>query len=437
MPYTIETDPEGFAVLNEESVVLGRYATRTEALNVQRSLYGVARDVVLMGRVKEPEFTKSSETLIAQHDKLHAQSDNPTDAQLFVHHSIMSAIKKSGQECDCSCGKWSEPLLIDLVETDLETLSKSDNPSLAPVKEIIQTAIDNGYQFADVLQMLDIGGYMIVVRPKEIQEITEEPTSEVDADPSDSILKRISDLLDKVGEPSLAGSVAEGGSATISGVVTDLFKAEEKRFTLGPWYIPDKKDAHGEFTDTHELQNALWNYVKSGDRRIRLQHNKSVIAGEWLEVVTWPYEVTLPMNKADGSTEQVTYPAGTVFMGTQWQPWAWELVKKGKLTGFSIGGKAERLYVEMDEPVTKEEGFLPPNAQVDDIIPQEEMRISAPLDDEIKSEPSLTAGDVATIVADALKSFSPTIQVVLPDNKPKNRTIVRDEHGFITGMVEE
>ena len=36
---------------------------------------------------------------------------------------------------------------------------------------------------------------------------------------------------------------------------------------------------------------------------------------------------------------------GTVFMGVQWEPWAWELVKKGKLTGYSIGGKAERILV--------------------------------------------------------------------------------------------
>jgi hypothetical protein len=36
-------------------------------------------------------------------------------------------------------------------------------------------------------------------------------------------------------------------------------------------------------------------------------------------------------------------------MGVQWEPWAWELVKKGKLTGYSIGGKAERMLVDLPE----------------------------------------------------------------------------------------
>jgi len=63
-----------------------------------------------------------------------------------------------------------------------------------------------------------------------------------------------------------------------------------------------------------------------------------------IETMTWPYPVTVPVTKVDGTTEAVTYPTGTVFMGVQWEPWAWELVKKGKLTGYSIGGKAERMF---------------------------------------------------------------------------------------------
>ena len=372
MPYTIETnaaDCKGFAVVDESGTTVGCHTNRKEALNHQRALYVNVPDATRkegptvsdvhvdsgMGRVrvKKPNLSKSADVLLLQHAKLHTQTDIPSQAQLFVHHNIMEAIIKSGQECDCSCGKWSEPLIIDSVETDLNVLAKSENPSLGPVKQIIQTGLDNGYKFADVLQMLDIGGYMMVVRPKEIiQEPTTEPMS-VEDSLSKSILSKIMNLLNKVGEPSLAGSVAEGGTATISGSITSLYKADEKRFTLGPWYIPDQQDAHGEWTDTTELQNALWNYVKSGDRRIRLQHNKSVVAGEWVEAMTWPYPVTVPMTKADGTSEDVTYPAGTVFMGTQWEPWAWELVKKGKLTGYSIGGKAERMLVDLPEPELK------------------------------------------------------------------------------------
>ena len=370
MPYTIETnaaDCKGFAVVDEAGSTVGCHTSRKDALNHQRALYANVPDAVKEGptvsdvhvptamgrvRIKKPTLSKSADTLISQHDKLHTQTDTPSQAQLFVHHNIMEEILKSGKDCDCSCGKWSEPIVIDSVETDLNLLIKSENSSLGPVKEIIQTGIDNGYKFADVLQMLDIGGYMMVVRPKEIIQTPTEPAV-VEDSLSKSILSKIMNLLNKVGEPSLAGSVAEGGTATISGSITSLYKADEKRFTLGPWYIPDQKDAHGEWTDTSELQNALWNYVKAGDRRIRLQHNKNVVAGEWVEAMTWPYPVTVPVTKADGTSEDITYPAGTVFMGTQWEPWAWELVKKGKLTGYSIGGKAERMLVDLPEEIIK------------------------------------------------------------------------------------
>ena len=66
----------------------------------------------------------------------------------------------------------------------------------------------------------------------------------------------------------------------------EVSKADsEKRYTLGAMYIPDRGDAHGEWTDSNELQRAVWDYVKSNDRRIRLQHNRDVVAGEWVEVM--------------------------------------------------------------------------------------------------------------------------------------------------------
>jgi hypothetical protein len=130
--------------------------------------------------------------------------------------------------------------------------------------------------------------------------------------------------------------------------------AEERRFTLGPMYVPDRVDAHGEWTDSAELQKAVWEYVRKGDRRIRLQHNRDVVAGEWVEIMTFPYEMAVPMNKADGTRTELAFPKDTVFRGVVWEPWAWDLVKSGKLSGYSIGGKAERLYVDLED-VTKEE----------------------------------------------------------------------------------
>jgi len=131
---------------------------------------------------------------------------------------------------------------------------------------------------------------------------------------------------------------------------TRLIKqADEERFTLAPWYIPDTYDAQNEWTDAKELQKALWDYVRGGDRAIRLQHQKDIKAGEWVEAMTLPYEWTTPIRKANGSGGSITYHAGTVLMGVVWEPWAWEMVKKGQITGFSIGGSAERIDLEMPQ----------------------------------------------------------------------------------------
>lgn len=133
-----------------------------------------------------------------------------------------------------------------------------------------------------------------------------------------------------------------------------LKSVDEKRFTLAPWYVPNSLDAHLEWTDPEELQKALWTYVKSGNHDIRLQHVPDTVAGQWVEAMTWPFEVEVPMmNLENGTVQKKTFPENTVFLGVQWEPWAWELVKKGQIRGFSIGGKAGRkeedLYVVLDK----------------------------------------------------------------------------------------
>lgn len=133
---------------------------------------------------------------------------------------------------------------------------------------------------------------------------------------------------------------------------------DEQRYTLGPMYVPDRVDAHGEWTDSSELQKSVWDYVRKGDRRIRLQHDRDVVAGEWVEVMAWPYEVTIPMQKSDGTMQDMTFPKDTVFLGVQWEPWAWAMVKEGKLRGYSVGGRAQR--IEVDLPMTKDDGGAAP-----------------------------------------------------------------------------
>ena len=192
----------------------------------------------------------------------------------------------------------------------------------------------------------------------------------------------------------------------------DVIKAvAEKRFTLSPMYIPDWLDAHAEWTDAVELQEAVWDYVKSNDRRIRLQHDTSVIAGEWLEIMTMPYEITLPMFKADGSQYDVTYPPGTVMMGVQWTPEAYALIKADKIRGLSIGGKALRIIEDV------------PTAA--------------------KKSTEISGADLSSLLAEAVKAAQPTPQeqtfkIIMPEaNASKSKRVERDAQGNITRIVEE
>lgn len=124
---------------------------------------------------------------------------------------------------------------------------------------------------------------------------------------------------------------------------------EEKRFTYGPWYVPDSVDLHKEWATRDHVQEALWKYVDAGDRDIRLQHNTDIVAGRWVELATMPFPVTAYVESEPGVLAKHTYPAGTPFMGVIWEEWSWPLVKAGKIRGYSIGGTAQRIEVDMPE----------------------------------------------------------------------------------------
>jgi hypothetical protein len=83
--------------------------------------------------------------------------------------------------------------------------------------------------------------------------------------------------------------------------------------------------------------------------------------------MSFPYELTVPIQSISGIEMNHTYPPNTVFLGVIWEPWAWDLVKSGKILGYSIGGKAERLYVDM-EILEKEDGPSVNSVHVDTIM---------------------------------------------------------------------
>lgn len=179
---------------------------------------------------------------------------------------------------------------------------------------------------------------------------------------------------------------------------------DEKQFTLAPWYIPDQIDAHDEWTDPETLQQACWDYVDGGDREIRLQHNTDVVAGRWVEIMQIPYKVTFPMLQADGTSEDVEFPMGTIFMGVIWENWAWQLIKDGKITGLSIGGTAERVPMDLAK---SEEGE--------------------------SFEPS-----VSDQIMEAMKNVTPNITINMPESKKTiSKKIIRDTNGQIVEVQEQ
>lgn len=200
---------------------------------------------------------------------------------------------------------------------------------------------------------------------------------------------------------------------------------EERMFTLGPMYIPNVKDAHAEWTDPEELQKAVWEYVQKGDRRIRLQHDRDVVAGEWLEIMAWPYEVEAPIILKDASESSMKFPANTVFLGVRWEPWAWQMIKEGKLRGYSIGGRAERLLADLPEEYVGKA-----QAPFEDAIRIEADDVAPPAVEGLEEK-------IAAAVAEAMKSINPVVNVVMPDDKPKIRRVERDENGAILRIVEE
>lgn len=142
--------------------------------------------------------------------------------------------------------------------------------------------------------------------------------------------------------------------------------AKEWQYTLGLLYAPAQKDAHGEYTDDDTLHKAVVEYSLASAkdpsmRRMKMQHDQTVESGTWVELMRLPADMTSSVTKADGSTTEMTFPAGSVMMGVVWDDAAWDLVKQGKLGGLSLGGRAVRVANAEDPKAMM--GYNKPPAQ--------------------------------------------------------------------------
>lgn len=124
-----------------------------------------------------------------------------------------------------------------------------------------------------------------------------------------------------------------------------IMKAEQ-RYTLGPVYVPGLEDAHGETIEADELQRSIWDWVRKGDRTVYLQHSDKP-AGEMVEILTMPMQIETSLVVPGQGVTKYQFPENTPFMGVIWKEWAWEMVKAGEIRGYSIGGQAQRVEVQV------------------------------------------------------------------------------------------
>ena len=465
MPYKVAENIEGcsgFAVVKSDTEELvACHATKVAAAKHVRALYANVPDaikkattdslVALQQKIQSAEITPIS--LMTHHyitKELGQRGLDFSTEELFQKEVIIDPevtldgveleelfngeeelvediiIKWEENEVDVfkvAFGLWGDGLEV-LVNPIKEGLEKADTDTFTPSAAV---AAEAKRALAWIREGEAGGGFTDVGRARAAQLAGRRPVSLRTVKRMNSFFSRHE--VDKKAEgfnrgeknyPS-AGRVAWdawGGDAGFSwarGILSSVekafdfhepfMKADDKKFTLGPLYIPNKLDAHSEWTDEEELQAAIWEYVRAGNRNIHLQHNRDVVAGEWVEIMTFPYELNVPMAKANGEEKNYTYPANTVFMGVLWKDWAWDLVKSGKLRGYSIGGKAKR--IGSDSP-----------------------------DEAEKSDPSVNSVHVDTIMRPAKRKVEKAKKIELGDIVLYSTQKTNEDKLFTTAQVE-
>ena len=126
-------------------------------------------------------------------------------------------------------------------------------------------------------------------------------------------------------------------------------KAAEQRLTLAPVYVPGVLDKHSEWTSAGELERAIFEFNKSGDRTVRLQHEDGTAIGRVESAFVWPWPTELDVQDGRGILKGKTrFPAGSAFCWIRWSPEGWAAVRRGAIRGVSMGGRAARVRADVD-----------------------------------------------------------------------------------------
>ena len=116
---------------------------------------------------------------------------------------------------------------------------------------------------------------------------------------------------------------------------------EEEQKAWAPVLIPNETDKQGDVIPVKEIETAAHDFLAEY-RQVDTDHD--LLAGKGVPIESWTLKTDTTFDLPDGS-ESREYPAGTWFMGVQFNDESWDRIKAGELTGFSIYGEAENTPV--------------------------------------------------------------------------------------------
>jgi hypothetical protein len=148
-------------------------------------------------------------------------------------------------------------------------------------------------------------------------------------------------LVDKAANKKKFAIIKAETNPTFEKSIPILKVDEEKRIVTGIVYEPDALDAHGEFMAADEIEKSAHQFLKDY-RNIDKQHD--FVAGQAEVVESW-------IAKEDGALGEQDIKAGAWLIAVHVpDDDTWGEIKKGELTGFSMGGVGERVeHVEKSE----------------------------------------------------------------------------------------
>lgn len=116
----------------------------------------------------------------------------------------------------------------------------------------------------------------------------------------------------------------------------------EQQKAWAPVLIPNETDKQGDVIPSDEIEKAAHRFLAEF-RNIDTDHD--LLSGRGDPIESWTLKEASTFTLPDGG-ESREYPAGTWMLGVEFADQAWQRVKSGDLTGFSIYGEAEEVPTE-------------------------------------------------------------------------------------------